>query len=132
LTLLRQIFWYGAASGCALLADVLLLSILIRDFSVNYLIAATISYTAGASIAYVISIRLAFDQHRLKNRTTEFLVFVALGTVGLVLTAVVMSLAVRFLEVHYLVGKFMAIGCTFTCNFILRRYVLFMHPGRVR
>jgi putative flippase GtrA len=130
LKLYRQIFWYAVASGCALVVDMVLLWVLVKQFAVNYLIAAGVSFTSGATIAYAISVRLAFHQHRLANRAAEFLIFVALGTIGLAITTIVMSFAVGFLGLHYLIGKCMAAGCTFTCNFVLRRYVLFTQPGQ--
>ena len=66
--LLREGLGYALVSACALLTDVALLALLVRYGGWNYLAAATTSFLAGACIAYVLSVRFVFTQHRLRNR----------------------------------------------------------------
>ncbi|HEX3848924.1 MAG TPA: GtrA family protein [Steroidobacteraceae bacterium] len=125
-TLIREAAGYGAASAAALAVDVAILWTLVHFLGWGYLSAATTSFLAGAVVAYVLSVKLAFKQHRLCDRRVEFLSFVAIGTLGLVVNAAVMSLAINYLGLHYLLAKGVAAGCTFTCNFIARRQILFV------
>jgi putative flippase GtrA len=122
----KEALGYGAASAGALVVDMTVLWVLVRFFAWGYLAAATASFLAGASVAYVLSVRLAFRQHRLRDRRAEFVSFVAIGTVGLAVNAAIISLAVRYLGLHYLLAKCVAAGFTFTCNFIARRQILFV------
>jgi putative flippase GtrA len=124
----REFIGYGAASGCALAVDFSLLWILVTLFSFGYIAAATVSFLAGASVAYVLSVRLAFKDHRLEDRLSEFVGFVAIGTPGLAINAGVIAIAVNYLGLHYLLAKCVAAGCTFLCNFIVRRQLLFVRP----
>jgi putative flippase GtrA len=126
--LVREFIGYGAASGCALAVDVLLLWILVTLFSFGYIAAATVSFVAGASVAYILSIRLAFKDHRLNDGLSEFVGFFAIGTLGLAINAGVIAVAVNYLGLHYLIAKCVAAGCTFLCNFIARRQLLFVRP----
>lgn len=123
--ILKEACGYGAASGCALIVDVAILWMLVRFYSWHYLAAATISFLAGASVAYVLSVRLAFKQHRLRDRHAEFIGFVMIGVAGLALNAAIMSLAVRYFGLNFLLAKCVAAACTFTCNFVARRQILF-------
>jgi putative flippase GtrA len=127
----RESVGYGAASAVALTADMSILWVLVRYFSWGYLPAATASFIAGATVAYTLSLKLAFKQHRLRDRRAEFIGFVAIGTAGLAINAGVISLGVRFLGLHYLLAKCLATGFTFACNFFLRRQILFVQPSSV-
>jgi putative flippase GtrA len=129
--LLKEAFGYAAASGCALLIDIAVLWGLVHFLSVGYLTAATISFLAGAVVAYQLSVKIAFKRHRLRIRELEFIYFVAIGGIGLVVNAIVIFFAVAYLGLHYLAAKCLAAGFTFSCNFILRRQILFSErrPG---
>ena len=88
-----------------------------------------LSFTAGAVVAYWLSITLAFRQHRMRNRRVEFLGFVAIGVVGLTINTSVIYTAVHFLGLHYMLAKGAAAGFTFLFNFIVRRQLLFVAPA---
>ena len=130
-TFLKEAVGYGAASAVALAVDVAALWTLVGAFRWGYLSAATASFLAGAVVAYVLSIKLAFKQHRLRNRPLEFVSFVAIGSAGLAVNAGVMTVAVKYLGLHYLLAKCVAAGCTFVCNFIARRQILFVRQSAV-
>jgi putative flippase GtrA len=124
--LLREGLGYLAASGAALGVDVLLLWSLVQFLSWGYILAASTSFLAGAVVAYVLSVKLAFRQHRLEDRRMEFLSFVGIGVAGLTVNAGVIFAMVRFFGLHYLVAKGVAAGFTFICNFFARRQLLFV------
>jgi len=128
---LKQLVGYAAASACALLADISILWLLVHFYAWGYLAAATVSFLAGAFVAYALSLRFAFHQHRLVDKRVEFMSFVAIGTVGIAVNAAVISLAVRYFGLHYLLAKCVAAGFTFCCNFIARRQLLFVRPASV-
>jgi putative flippase GtrA len=124
--LIREAIGYGAASACALSVDIAVLWGLVHFFSWGYLAAATASFLAGAMIAYWLSVKFAFKEHRMENQRTEFVGFVGIGTLGIAVNAGVMSIAVRHFGLHYLIAKGIAAGFTFTCNFVARRQILFV------
>jgi len=123
---LRELFGYGAASACALAIDMAVLWGLVHFWCWGYLSAATLSFLAGAVVAYQLSITIAFKQHRLGSRRAEFASFVAIGCLGLLINAAVIYIGVNLLGLHYLIAKCVAAGFTFSCNFIARRQLLFV------
>jgi len=129
--LFREAFGYAAASGCALIVDMTILWMLVHFLSWNYLAAATASFLAGAVVAYELSVKLAFKQHRLQDRRAELLSFVAIGAMGLAVNAAVIFVMVRYLGLYYLIAKCVAAGFTFMCNFIARRQILFVKQPSV-
>jgi putative flippase GtrA len=129
--ILKEAVGYFAASASALMVDISILWMLVRHFSWGYLPAATVSFLAGATVAYGLSLKLAFKQHRLRDRRAEFAGFVAIGTAGLAINAAVISLGVRYLGLHYLLAKCIAAGFTFACNFVARRQILFVRPSAI-
>jgi putative flippase GtrA len=124
--LLREALGYGAASLCALAVDMGTLWTLVHFFSWNYLAAATASFLTGAVVAYLLSVKIAFTERRLRDRRAEFASFVGIGTIGIAVNAGVMSIAVRYFGLHYIIAKCVAAGFTFTCNFTARRQMLFV------
>lgn len=128
--LIAELFGYGCVSALALGLDAGLLWILYRHAGVHYLLAASISFTAGAVLAWWLSTRFVFAEHQLANRGTEFVAFLALGVVGLCLNIAVLAFAVQWLKWPVLAGKLLAVGGTFFCNFLLRRQLLFSSSSR--
>jgi putative flippase GtrA len=128
---LREAIGYLTASAIALVADMSILAILVQFFHWRTLTAATTSFLAGACVAYALSVRFVFKQHRLRNRRAEFAGFVAIGAIGVIVNAAVMYVAADVFGLHYLLAKCISAGFTFTCNFIARRQILFVQRAPV-
>ena len=124
-TLAKEAFGYTTASACALVVDMTILWTLVHFFAWGYMVAAATSFLGGAVVAYMLSIKLAFKQHRLQDRRAEFASFVAIGTLGLAINAMVIFSLIKYLGLHYLIAKCVAAGFTFLCNFFTRRQILF-------
>ena len=125
----REVLAYGIASGLALICDVGILVSLVQFLGWHYLLASAVSFTVGACVAYLLSVRFAFAYRRISNPTIELASFVAIGAVGLGLNAGVIYVAVEWGAQHYLVGKAMAGMLTFVFNYTARRLFLFT-PSR--
>ena len=95
--LLHEALGYGAVSAISLGADFGILAILVQWLHWPTLIAATTSFLAGACVAYALSVRYVFSQHRLRSRRAEFVGFVALGTIGLAVNLAVIYVATGLL-----------------------------------
>jgi putative flippase GtrA len=125
-TLAKEAIGYAAASGCALVVDMTILWSLVHFLSWEYMLAAATSFLAGAVVAYELSVKLAFTQHRLQDRRAELVSFIAIGTLGLGVNVAVIFIVVHYVGLHYLIAKAIAAGFTFLCNFVARRQLLFV------
>jgi putative flippase GtrA len=91
----------------------------------GYGAASAIAFMSGGLIAYTLSVRFVFQQHRIRRRSLELTCFLAPGTVGIGVNALVLSLAIEVAGIGLLAAKICAAGCTFATNFALRRNLLF-------
>jgi len=121
----RELLGYGAASAIALGVDVSILALLAGPGGWRYLPASVVAFISGGLVAYTLSVRFVFQQHRVQRRSLELIVFLALGIVGLAVNSLVLSLAIEVAGIGLLAAKFCAAGCTFATNFALRRNLLF-------
>jgi putative flippase GtrA len=103
--LIREALLYAAMSAFLLCIDIALLWILVQHFSWAYLGAATVSFSAGILVGYILSVTAVFKFRRLKNQPIEFASFAAVGIVGLAIKAAAMSFAVGYLREHYLAAN---------------------------
>lgn len=123
--LVREVSTYAAASLIAFSCDFGLLALLVQVVGWHYLVAAILSFTAGAIVAYIISVRYVFRFRRLDDWRAEFAGFATIGAVGLLINVALLTAGVELLGMHVLVAKIGAAGVTFFINYIARRLLLF-------
>lgn len=122
--LFAQIMKFGVVGVVAFIIDYGLLALLTEVFGINYLVSATISFTASVIFNYLASMRYVFTHKEGMSRRREFVIFVALSAAGLVINNLCMWAGVELLGVHYLITK---IGATFIVmmwNFVTRKIFL--------
>jgi putative flippase GtrA len=130
--LLREALGYAGVSVLSLGVNFAILALLVKYFKWGDLTAATLSFLAGACVAYALSVRFVFTQHRLRNRRAEFLGFIAIGALGLAVNIGVIYLATRFLAMPVLYASCIAAGFSFSFNFLTRRQILFVQAAHDR
>lgn len=117
---------YFIASGLALVVDLGTFSLLMRVHELGYMVAATLGFVAGATVAYLFSVVWVFDKRRLRRSpAAEFLLFVIIGIAGLGVTQLVLWAGIEKLGALPEVAKLAAAGATFTFNFVVRKIMLF-------
>ena len=127
--LIREALLYATMSALLLSVDIGFLWMLVQYLSWPYLLAATVSFSVGTLVGYLLSITAVFNYRRLKSQPIEFAGFAAIGIIGLAINAAAISFGVGFLGQHYLVAKCGAACLTFVWNFAARRQLLFV-PSR--
>ena len=96
---------FGVVGLFAFIIDYGLMVFLTEVFSVNYLISATLSFTASVVFNYYTSMRYVFSRRQEISRRREFIVFVSLSIAGLLLNNVLMWVGVEKLAVDYRIVK---------------------------
>lgn len=126
----RQFVGYFAVSLAALALDFGLFIFLHRHAGLHYLAASAVSFSSGAAVTYLLSIRLVFDQRRLDDRRAEFAGFFLIGLAGLAVNQLALLVAAGLLAWPALYAKVAAAGFSFVANFTARRTLLFtVRPG---
>lgn len=120
-----QLIRYGFVSVVALAVDFGGMVLLVELLSVHYLVGATMSFTAGLIVNYVLSRLWVFDESRYNSKTSEFVAFSLIGIAGLLINNGIIWLSVEQIGIHYAISKMIATGVVFFWNFGLRKIIVF-------
>ncbi len=122
--LIAQFMKFGVVGFIAFFIDYGLLAFLTEVFDVNYLVSATISFTVSVVFNYLASMRYVFTHKEDMSRRREFVIFVTLSVIGLVINNACMWAGVELLGVHYLITKIFATAVVMVWNFVTRKIFL--------
>jgi putative flippase GtrA len=92
---------------------------------INYLLAATLSFTLGVIVNYVLSIWWVFADRKLSSRRAEFTIFVIICAIGLILNLGIIAGTVQLLNVDYRIAKIISTIVVFFWNFLARKKILY-------
>lgn len=123
---LKEFLRYFAASALALAVDFSLYVGGVQWLGLHYLLSAAIGFLSGLTVVYVVSIRWVFA-HRSVGRSwqKEFVLFAAVGILGMALNELVLYVGVDLLGADYRLSKIASAGIVFMFNFALRKSLLF-------
>ena len=106
--LIAQFAQFGVVGVIAFVIDYGLMVLLTELFNVNYLISATISFTVSVIFNYVASMRYVFTHKEGLSRRREFIIFVVLSVIGLLINDALMWVGVDLFGISYLLVKIFA------------------------
>ena len=115
---------FGVVGVIAFVIDYGLLVLLTEVFGVNYLVSATISFTASVIFNYLASMRYVFTHKEGMSRRREFIIFVTLSVIGLIINNLCMWAGVELAHIHYLITKIGATFIVMVWNFVTRKITL--------
>jgi putative flippase GtrA len=92
---------------------------------IHYLVAAAMSFSLGVVISYILSTKWVFATRKLSNHKAEFVVFLVICTVGLLLNLAIIAGMVQLLSIDYRVAKAISTVVVFFWNFIARKKILY-------
>ena len=124
-SLLNQFVRYFVVGGLAFLVDFDSLYLLTEFAGLHYLISAAVAFLLGLAVTYCLSLLWVFDRRNMTSATVEFLVFAAIGIVGLALNVGIIWFVREKIGFHYMVAKAISAGIVFIWDFGARKYALF-------
>ena len=119
--LLIQVFRFGIVGGMAFLIDFVFLTIFKELCHFPLLLANTLSFTISVLFNYFASVKWVFDVNKEKSVQKQFILFIILSIVGLLLNDLIMSLGTEQLNWHYMLVKILATFIVMVFNFITRK-----------
>lgn len=126
--LIVQFAKFGVVGVIAFVIDYGLMVLLTELFNVNYLISATISFTVSVIFNYVASMRYVFAHKEGLSRRREFIIFVVLSVIGLLINDALMWVGVDLFGISYLLVKIFATAVVMVWNFVTRK--IFLDGGK--
>ena len=121
--LFKQIFKFGIVGGIAFVIDYSILVICKELLGLNVLLSAAIAFSISVIVNYILSVKWVFDVNN-DNKKKNFILFVVLSIVGLLLTELIMWLGTDKLKISYLIVKIVATIIVMVFNFVTRKILL--------
>ena len=122
--LLAQFMKFGVVGVIAFVIDYGFMVLLTEVFGVPYLISTTVSFIISVVFNYFASMRFVFKRKDDMSRRHEFIIFVILSVIGLVINDVFMWLMVDFLFIDYRISKIVVTFIVAVWNFVTRKIFL--------
>lgn len=96
-----QIVKFAIAGAIATAVDFVIFGFFIKifTFQYGYMLASTMGFVCASLVSYVISIKWIFPNRAIKDRRLEFVIFLILGAIGLLIN---LALFYIFIETEYL------------------------------
>ena len=120
--LIKQIIKFVIVGGIATLIDFVCLYIFKEFLNLNIILSNTLSFTISVIYNYIASIKWVFDVN--KNSKFQFIIFVILSVIGLLINNGILYLFTSYTEVYYLLSKVFATLVVMIYNFITRKIFL--------
>ena len=121
---MRQFVKFGVVGVSSTVIDWGIYLLLTRIFGIFYLMAKILSFSVAVLNSYIWNRRWTFrsnDPAKLK----QFIKFLTISIVGLVLNSSIMYIAVSYIKLHDIYGLFLATAIVLGWNFLANKYYTF-------
>ncbi len=122
---ITQLLKSVAASLAAFAIDFAILVALTEAAGLHYLLSAGVSFLIGTTVSYVLSIAWVFPVRRFSSKAAEYLLYIAVGAVGLALNEALLWVFTEAAGIFYMASKVIAAALIFFWNFGARKLILF-------
>lgn len=122
--LLIQIFKFGIVGGLAFLIDYAVLFCCKEFIGFNVLLSTAIAFTISVIYNYIASVKWVFDVNKEKSAKKNFIIFIILSIIGLIITEIIMWIGSDVIGINYLIVKIIATAIVMIFNFITRKMFL--------
>lgn len=135
--LIEQILKFGVVGFLCFLIDFGITVGLANIFGVHYLISKFLGFVISAVVNYLLSIKFVFTQKKEMNKNKEFIGFIVLSAIGLLINEIVMFVCIDVIYKHSAflqemmsdewmvsISSIIATGIVMVYNFISRKIFL--------
>ena len=122
--LIAQIMKFGVVGVIAFVIDYGVMVFLTEVFGLNPIVSATISFIVSVIFNYIASMRYVFSHKEDMSRSREFVIFIVLSVIGLIINDVLMWAGTELVSIDYRIVKIFATAVVMVWNFITRKIFL--------
>jgi len=90
------------------------------------LISTALGFIAGSALNYALSIYFVFHSGRFEKRSNEFIVFINISLLGVLLNHSVMYLGFGVMMINYKIVKFASLVIVTIFNYLTKKYIVFL------
>ena len=119
--LFNQIMKFGVVGGIAFIIDYICLIISKEIFGLSVLLSAAIAFIISVIFNYILSIKWVFNVNKEIDQKKNFIIFIVLSIIGLILTEIIMWFGTDIIKISYLIVKIFATAIVMIFNFITRK-----------
>lgn len=117
----KQIVKFGIAGIIVAAIDFSLLYIFTEYCGLWYFLSAILSFVASVTVNYIISMKFVFVGKKHRSKKQEYMIFVALSVIGLVINESGMWLMVEIGGLYYMLSKSIVTVIVMVYNYITRK-----------
>lgn len=122
--LFTQFIMFTGVGAVAFFIDYGALIVFTELFGIHYLLSTTLAFTVAVIFNYLASMRFVFAHRTDISRRREFIIFMVLSIIGLLLNNAGMYLGVEICGIDYRITKILATGFVTVFNFVTRKIFL--------
>lgn len=116
-----QFLRYIFVGGISAVVNILALYVFTEIFSIYYLISNGIGFVLGITTNYILSKIFVFSLENSKNRSTEIIIYIIIGILGLGIDSLIMWTTTSLIGVYYILSKVISTAIVFIWNFSIRK-----------
>ena len=120
----QQFLKFAAVGLASLAVEYAFLVYLLQSLNMNYLMATTISFIVSIVFNYILSMKYVFVHKEDMSRRREFIIFVVLSVIGLILNDGIVLALNKGLSIEANVAKIAATALVMIYNFVTRKILL--------
>lgn len=122
--LITQFIMFTGVGAAAFFIDYGSLIVFTELFGIHYLLSTTLAFIVAVTFNYLASMRFVFAHRTDISRRREFVIFMVLSVIGLLLNNAGMYLGVEVCGIDYRITKILATGFVTVFNFCTRKTFL--------
>lgn len=135
--LIEQIFKFAVVGGISFVVDFFVYGFTCNVLGIHYIIAGVLGFVISVIVNYLLSMKFVFKSKDDISKGSEFIIFVILSLIGMILNSVILYLCIDLLYMDWkflqklvdvesmnLVAKVVATGVVMVYNFVTRKIFL--------
>lgn len=135
--LIEQILKFALVGGISFVVDFLVYAISVNVLGIHYIIAGVLGFVISVIVNYLLSMKFVFVSKDNMSKQSEFVIFVVLSLMGMVLNSVILFVCIDLIYMHWmwlqglinieimnLAAKIVATGIVMVYNFVTRKIFL--------
>ena len=135
--LLAQILKFAVVGGISFVVDFVVYTVMCNVLHIHYIIAGVSGFVVSVVVNYLLSMKFVFVSKEDMRKDKEFVIFVVLSLIGMLLNSVILYICIDLIYMHWMwlnqilvidwmniVAKVIATGIVMVYNFVTRKIFL--------